>query len=120
MPHESRRRRCAHPAGIPVSTAPDWQYNPALASDGSTFFLVWDDLREPPPNNHIHAYGARITNDGLVLDPNGILIGDPTQNQSDPAIAWNGTSYLVSWTDSRSQVTTDIYGARVSASGRSP
>ena len=105
------------PAGIPVSTAPGWQDKPALASDGTGFFVVWDDQREPPPNNYRHVYGARISNDGSVLDPSGIPIAVDTNEQFEPAIAWNGASYLVSWTDTRSLQTEDVYAARVSASG---
>ena len=42
----------------------------------------------------------------------------PPHDQGDPAIAWNGDIYLVVWSDRRSFVDHDIYGARVTRDGR--
>lgn len=38
-------------------------------------------------------------------------------NQSTPAIAWNGTNYLVTWVDGRNGGVSDIYGTRLSSAG---
>jgi hypothetical protein len=104
------------PTGIAISTAADWQSVPAVAWDGTSFLVVWRDHRsgsffEPD------IYGARVSGTGSVLDPTGIAISTATDEQSLPAVAWNGANFLVVWSDHRSGTNYDIYGARVSATG---
>ena len=50
------------------------------------------------------------------MDTNGIAICTKTNSQFHPAVAANGTNYLVVWED-YSADGNDIYGARVSAGG---
>jgi hypothetical protein len=52
-----------------------------------------------------------------VLDPGGIAISTATREQRMPAVAFDGTNYLVTWTDYRSETNPDVYGARVSPAG---
>ena len=81
------------PGGIPISTAPNWQYYVAVASDGLDFLAVWHDER--PGSAGI--CGARVTSDGAVLDPEGILISSRTSSPILPAVAFDGTEFLVVW-----------------------
>ncbi len=93
--------------GIAVSTAADYQWFPAVVSDGTDFLVAWEDWRSGSS-----IYGARVTSAGVVLDPQGIAVSTTASGQGSPALAFDGTSFLVAWSDSRS-VSPDIYGARV-------
>jgi len=63
-----------------LSTAFDEQLWPAATWDGTQFVAAWEDKR----NSVVHfdertdIYGARVTADGVVLDPGGIpLVAEP-------------------------------------------
>ena len=101
-------------AGIPISTATDWQYSPSIAFDGTNYLVVWEDYRN---GSDYDIYGARVDTSGTVLDPSGILISPADDDQRCPSIAFDGINYLVAWLDYRSYFGCDIYGARVSPSG---
>ncbi|MEO0050208.1 MAG: hypothetical protein ABIK42_03615, partial [candidate division WOR-3 bacterium] len=105
------------PAGIPISTAPERQRSPAVAFDGTNYFVVWEDMRNAPDTADI--YGARVTPAGILLDTSGIPIAVARNWQFNPAIAFDGLNYLVVWNDGRngSYYVTDIYGARVTPAG---
>jgi hypothetical protein len=92
--------------GIPISTAPLDQAHPAVAFDGTNYFVVWDGQGGD-------IYGARVTAAGAVLDPGGIQItSTPSNAESYPAVAFDGTNYFVVWNGSGG-----AFGARVSPSG---
>lgn len=90
-----------------------FQENSTVASNGSTFLVVWGDARGDDPNRH-DIYGARVTAAGKVLDPGGIRISAHPWEENSPEVAWTGSSYLVVWTDGRNG-NADIYGTRVRA-----
>jgi len=100
------------PQGIAVSTAASSQESPAVASDGESFFVIWDDYRG---SSH-DIYGARVTPAGMVRDPQGIAISTAAGSQAHPAIAFGGGCFLVVWEDHRGS-SRDIYGARVTPAG---
>jgi hypothetical protein len=101
-------------SGIRISTAPSYQYTPAVAHDGTNFLVVWYDSRN---GYYYDIYGARVSGTGAVLDTSGIPISTATNNQYTPAVAHDGTNFLVVWQDERSGTSDDIYGARVSGNG---
>jgi len=101
------------PDGIPISTAVDDQECPAVVFDGTNFLVVWQDYRNGDTSD---ICGARVTPAGVVVDTNGISISTAASSQGYPAVGFDGTNYLVVWTDYRSD-TADIYGARVSPAG---
>jgi uncharacterized delta-60 repeat protein len=105
------------PAVIP---APEDQQSPAIAGDGAGFFVVWLDRR-----NHSGAswtdcdvFGARVSADGRVLDPDGIRVGRDAMWASPPAVAFDGTNYLVTWQRCESGKMGPICGGRVTRDGR--
>jgi len=100
------------PDGIAISTAASMQESPAVGFDGTNFLVVWDDRR----NSGIDIYGARVSQSGIVLDPDGIVISSATGCQWHPTVAFDGTSFLVVWSDFRNG-NWDVYGARVSPAG---
>ena len=107
------------PAGIAICTSPYTQEHPRVASDGTNFFAVWADRRLTGDMSDI--YGARISANGQVLDPTGIVICNEGWWDATPAIAFNGTNYLAVWDDQRNDSTPprwrDIYGTRISPAG---
>lgn len=80
--------------------------NPAVASDGSGFFVVW--RQGSPPDLR----GARVSESGAVLDPGGFEIvppvggGEPSYSftwdtdPADAAVDWNGSAWNVVTTQS--------------------
>ena len=107
-------------AGIPLDTpgvcvsAPLQAFteNPAVGFDGNRYLVAWDDDRYQWPN----IYGASLTRQMGMLDTNGIDISRSTNTQHLPSVAFDGTNYLVAWTDNRN-MSGAIYGARVSPGG---
>ncbi len=95
-----------------VSSADAEQCHPSVGSDGADYLIVWEDWR----NGDADIYGARVSYDGELLDTSGIPICAVSGNQKNPAVAFDGTNYLVVWEDSRND-TSDIYGTRVSPQG---
>ncbi|MEO0081999.1 MAG: hypothetical protein ABIL25_06885, partial [candidate division WOR-3 bacterium] len=102
------------PQGFAISTAADWQFYPVLAFSGTNFLVVWQDDRS---GSGYDIYGAHVTPSGTVLDPAGIAISTAAYGQQAPALAFDGTNFLVVWQDNRSGSNWDIYGARVTPSG---
>ena len=103
------------PAGIQISTAPNWQYAPAVAFDGTNYLVVWQDVRG---GEEWDIYGARVNQSGIVLDTNGIAISTAENSQVTPSIAFDGSNCLVVWQDYRNNTdTSDIYAARVNQMG---
>jgi Protein of unknown function (DUF3152) len=91
------------------------RYTPSVAFDGTNYLVVWQDQR-PGASTDISA--ARVSEAGVVLDPLGIPISKASGNQWAPAVAFDGTSFLVVWQDDRSTATgPDLYGGRVSSAG---
>lgn len=100
-------------AGILVSGAAGVQESPAIAFDGANCLVTWQDMRQ---GGYRDIYGARVTPSGTVLDTSGIVISAAAYSQYYPAVAFDGTNYLVAWQDYR---TTDygIYAGRVTPAG---
>ena len=73
----------------------------------------------PPGVLKKSAYPASLT---LLISPQQGMdrpISSPMDaNQEEPAVAFDGTGYLVVWRDGRARTRNDIYGSRVSAAGK--
>lgn len=88
------------------------QDNPAIAFDGTNYFVVWVSI-----DSGVQCiYGTRITQSGMIMDPRGIFIADSANN---PHVIFDGNHYYVVWEDHRqySVSRTDVYGARITVAG---
>lgn len=88
---------------------------PSVAFDGTNYFVVWQDNRSGVYGD---IYGARVTPEGVVLDPGGIPICTAASGQYQPRIAFDGTNYCVVWEDWRNGNYTDIYGCHLTPAGQ--
>lgn len=80
------------PVSPPHPVAKSISYEPSVAAGEDGFFVVWRDYSDTTVTARV--LGARLSRDGAVLDPNGILLtsrGDLT-----PSVRWDGDSYVVS------------------------
>mgnify|MGYP005843481367 CR=1 FL=1 len=84
----------------------------AVAFDGTNYVAVWADRR----GGYYAIYAARIDKDGNVIDAEGVPVtAPPAANQTEPAIAWNGSNFLIVWTEG-TETTRDIKGRRFDSS----
>jgi hypothetical protein len=113
-PRSAHPCHCRPPERAP---APGGQSTPAVASDGRDHLVVWFDSR----NGGTDIFGARVSHNGDVLDHGGIAISTAPNDQLDPAVAFDGTNYLVVWSDNRNGSpfvdNFNIFGARVARDG---
>lgn len=98
-----------------VSQAKDDQERPRIAFGQGVFLVVWQDLRN---EKDYDVYAARVTPEGKVLDPDGILVAGGPFNQSRPRLVFDGTNFLVVWEDLRNGKTYEVFGARVTPEGK--
>jgi len=82
------------PDGFLIAGGSEWAMYPAVASDGTNFFVVWSHDKL---DTFYDIYGTRVTPDGEILDPGGILICATYLFEVTPSIAYNGSVYLVVW-----------------------
>jgi hypothetical protein len=78
-----------------ASTQPDT--TPAIACDGNVCLVVWQRSAATPK-----IFAARLSPAGQVLDATSVQVTPDVQTyeyQTQPAVAKNGTSFLVVWTD---------------------
>jgi len=116
MPYESSR--AFDIGGEPVyGPARGLQQLPAVAFDGMNYLVVWGDDRTGfDESATVNICGARVSTEGVVLDPTGIVISTTGGYESAPAVAFDGKNFLVVWQGNHKGVT-GIYAARVSAGG---
>ncbi|KPJ59272.1 MAG: hypothetical protein AMJ46_11935 [Latescibacteria bacterium DG_63] len=100
--------------GIPICSATGNQGYPEVAFDGTNYLIVWVDYRNTVDSD---IYAARMDTLGTVLDAEGFPVSTAVHDQLDPVVAFDGTNYLVAWSDHRVDPSIDVYGARVTPSG---
>ncbi|KPJ59689.1 MAG: hypothetical protein AMJ46_10070 [Latescibacteria bacterium DG_63] len=100
--------------GIAIYSADYEQSFPAVAFGGDDYMVVWEDERS---SYELDIYGARVDTSGAVLDAGGIAISAAAEDQQNAAVAFDGANYVILWDDWRSVTESDIYAARVNASG---
>ncbi|MEW5741485.1 MAG: hypothetical protein AB1938_21365 [Myxococcota bacterium] len=97
---------------LTLSNAANAQGSADVAFDGTRFFAVWRDFRGASPA----IYGARVSTAGVVQDTAGLLLAGGTTGRDAPAIAFDGTRYLVAFA-SGPVGTRNIDAVRVSTAG---
>jgi MYXO-CTERM domain-containing protein len=79
-----------------ICDAPGDQQDPAVASTGDNFLVVWSDGRGERPR----LFGARVrSSDGAVSPESGGAMTLGSLPQEEPAVATDGDSYLVAWAE---------------------
>lgn len=96
------------------AAANDEQYETVVSFGGTNYLVVWTDERYQGTGD---IYGVRVSPAGTLLDTSGIPIGVAKAGQNDPAVAWDGTNWMVTWVDTRTNGNGDVYAARVSGTG---
>lgn len=95
-----------------ISNAVGVQQNPDIAFGGGNYFTIWSDTRY----SYYYIYGARITTNGINLDPNGIPISALDNNYYYyPTLIFNGTTFFVLW--STSTIPCRIIGRFINTNG---
>ncbi len=108
-------------AVLATAFAPRTGDTPHIAFDGTNYLLVWAD-HTPPSLAGVPVYGQFVSRQGsLVGSP--FLVSQSTTIEEVDGVAFDGTKYLVLWTDVRRVVTPpqpggkDVYGRFVSTTG---
>ncbi|MFO7674981.1 MAG: hypothetical protein R6X12_01485 [bacterium] len=91
------------------------QLQPAIADGGGQYLVAWTDYRGQTTGLDI--YGMRISHAGAALDPVPFVICSVPGDQQSPQVAFNGTQFLVIWSDLRS-LSQALHGTRVDTLGR--
>jgi hypothetical protein len=98
-----------------VSASPPFraQTQPAVAVGNGLSLVVWSELVGP---GDADVYAVRVrASDGAVLDASPLRIATGSAIQYSPAVAFDGTNFLVVWDEQR-QSAPQVYGTRVRAS----
>jgi len=109
-----------------VAVAPDagsggrrLQRQPACALGKTVYLVAWSDGTRQAGQPQANIYCARLDAvSGKPLDPAGICVCAADDLQEWPAVAGDGTNFLVVWQDLRNGKDYDIYAARVSENGK--
>jgi hypothetical protein len=92
---------------ITVSAAAFAQQLPAVTFDGTQYLVAWQDTRATLDylfDKRTDIYAARVTADGVVLDPAGQALATDTLPEAWPAVAPLASgSALVAWSDFQPQ-----------------
>ncbi|HEX8705149.1 MAG TPA: Ig-like domain-containing protein, partial [Myxococcaceae bacterium] len=102
------------PNGLEICKRGGTQENPAVSHDGTNYLLVWSDSGAGVSRD---IFGTRVSPSGTVLDPLFVPINTNSSEQASPVLAFDGTNYLVAWSDFRNNGSSDIYGTRVTQAG---
>lgn len=100
-------------APVASSSAPGDQQSQAVAAGGGVFLVAWGDKRFGAED----ILAARVSASGQLLDPAGIVICNLPRTQDYPEVAFDGTNFLVLWSDLRGNNTIDLAAARVTPGG---
>jgi hypothetical protein len=101
------------PNGIDLNVSVNHPQGPRVASNGTDWLVVWVD--------GVNLYGVRIAHDGTRIDtqPQVLLIASQIFENSDLAVSWDGTQYVVIYFSGQFMrgLHTTVRAARVPAHG---
>jgi hypothetical protein len=81
------------PGGLPVSNhALDEETFPTVAYDGQDYVVVWQQAQGSGPNN---LHGARVTQEGAVVDPGGFPIAVDPSDELAPRLSAGSAGHLL-------------------------
>ena len=103
-----------NPSSFPLADSGISESHPGIACNSAQCLWVWQDARD----GNYDIFGITLNRDGTALAPSPFPITRDAANQRNPAVAFNGTDFIVAWQDERGGTTSpDIYIARVDTSG---
>ena len=87
---------------------------PSIAFDGEDYLVAWSEY----DGSNFEIRAAQVNGDGTIVQPIGFLStqGDSRDDQR-PAVAWNGTRFLVTWEHAFSSADIDVFGRIVNRAG---
>ncbi|HYP39630.1 MAG TPA: S-layer homology domain-containing protein [Chloroflexia bacterium] len=101
--------------GIQVTSAPNDQFLPAVAWNGSEYVIAYEDYRHviylDKPVSDI--YGTRVDANGLVMDPSGFVIANDFIPEMQPVVEALNGSYLIGYADFKYQAPYAAYRINV-------
>ena len=86
-------------ADFQICTAADDQYNPCAVYANDQYYVFWADYRYYEIDSSQSVFGARVSASGTVIDPDGKLLYNHRTGYA-PAVAYDGTNFLVVFRDS--------------------
>ncbi|MFL5731583.1 MAG: S-layer homology domain-containing protein [Chloroflexia bacterium] len=101
---------------IVVAEATWDQFSPQVAWNGQNWLVVWNTQRVAGLTSTVDVMAARVSPEGVVLDPNGIVVDNsPTVDELYPVVASDGSNWAVVWFDQESYF--ELRAARVAPNG---
>lgn len=85
------------PEGLPLAVAPGYDEHPAVAFDGTAFWVAWS-------SGTAGVQAVRVDGAGTVLDAAPIAIAPAPAGNSNVEMAWSGDTGLLAWTSVGGQV----------------
>lgn len=100
----------------PFAIAEDSAAAPRVCFGGGSYFVSWFDTKHDPLASDI--YGARVSPQGVVLDPGGLpIFARSNTTESRQAVVFDGRNYVTVCRAVVGSLTTPLYGARVTPDG---
>ncbi|MGE0868687.1 MAG: hypothetical protein AB7P03_09000 [Kofleriaceae bacterium] len=114
----TRTEGVAMVGGIPLNVASGIQEQPAVACGSEACLISWTD-RRAQPTNLTDIYVQRVDS-ALALVGTEIAVAALANHQRSPAIAAQGTTWRLTWHDTRHGGTDTIFSAGVNGDGSLP
>ncbi len=102
----------ADAAGVRVAPAVSTAFAPSVASNGTDYFVAWEDRGVGGDSN---IRGAHVSASNVVAP--SVTLCSAANAQLAPSAASNGNNYLVAWDDRRTSSDADVFATVVAADG---